>query len=145
MGGVPDNGEGTERVYTWGGETSNRTATTERAGWEVVLPLTGGGHEGGGAHRRPNIHKQKAEHGRAVYCYATASGNLQGGDAERGSPGNTEVVGSDGNRLREGQGKGNGNGISVQIRDIHGGGGGTGNRNQGKRIKWGGMERRKCG
>ena len=35
--------------------------------WEVVLPLTGGGHKGSGAHRRPNVHKQKAEHGGAVY------------------------------------------------------------------------------
>ena len=60
------------------------------------LPLTGGGHEGGGAHRCPNLHKQKAEHGRAVYCYATVSGSLQGGKAERGSAGNTEMVGSDG-------------------------------------------------
>ena len=113
MGGVPKNGEGVERVHTWGGETANRTATTERAVWEVVLPLTGGGHKGGGSHRRPNVHKKKAEHSRTVYCYATASGPLQGGDAERGSAGNTEVVGSDEHRLGEGQGKGNGNGISV--------------------------------
>ena len=115
MGGVPENGEGTERVYTWGGDTANRKTTAEREGWEVVLSLTGGGHEGGGAHRRPNVHKQKAEHSHAVYCYATASGTLRGGDAERGSAGNTEVVGSDGHRLGEGQGEGSGNGISVRI------------------------------
>ena len=47
-------------------------------GWEVVLTLTVGGHKGGGSHRRPNIHKQKAEYGRAVYCYATASVPLRG-------------------------------------------------------------------
>ena len=76
MGGVPDNGAGVERVYTWGGETANRQITAEREVWEVVLPLTGGGHEGGGDHQLPNIHKQKAEHGCAVYCYATASGPL---------------------------------------------------------------------
>ena len=111
----------------------------------MVLPLTGGGHEGGGAHRRPNIHKQKAEHGRAVYCYATASGPLRGGDAERGSAGNTEVVGSDGNIMGEGQGKGSGNVIGVQLGDRHGGGGGEGNRKHGKRLKWGGMERSECG
>ena len=145
MGGVPDNGEGTERVYTWGGDTAKKTATTERPGWEVVLPLTGGGHEGGRAHRRPNVHRKKAEHGRAVYCYTTASGPLQEGDAERGSAGNTEVVESDGHRMGEGQGEINGNGFGVRIRNIHGGGGGTGNRKQGKRIKWGGMERSKCG
>ena len=60
MGGVPDNGAGVERVHTWGGDTANRQTTAEREGWEVVLPLTGGGHEGGGSHRRLNIHKQKA-------------------------------------------------------------------------------------
>ena len=145
MGGVPDNGAGVERVHTWGGETANRQTTVQREGWGVVLPLTGGGHEGGGAHRRPNVHKQKAEHGRAVYCYATASGPLRGGNTERGSAGNTEVVGSDGHRLREGKGEGNGNGFGVRIGDGHGGGGGTGNRKQGKRIKWGGMEWSKCG
>ena len=81
MGGVPENGEGTEHVHTWDGETANRKTTAEREGWEVVLPLTGGGHEGSGSHRCTNVNKQKAEHGRAVYFYATASGPLQGGNA----------------------------------------------------------------
>ena len=99
MGGVPENGEGTERIHTWGGETANWKTTAERVGWEVVLPLTGGSYEGGGTHQCSNVHKQKAEHSRAVYCYTTASGPLKGGDADRGSAGNTEVVGSDGHRL----------------------------------------------
>ena len=145
MGGVPKDEEDTERINTWGGEMANRKATTERLGWEVVLSLTRGGHEGGGSHQRLNVHKQKAEHGRTVYCYATASGILQGGDAEKGSAGNTEIVGSDGHRLGEGQGEGRGYRIGVQIRERHGGGGGEGHRNQSKRIKWGGMERSECG
>ena len=145
MGDVPKNGEGTERVHTWGGETANRKTTAEREGWEVVLSLTVGGHEGGGAHRGPNVHKHKAEHGRAVYCYMTTSGPLQGSDVERGSKGNTEVVGSDGHRLGYGQGEGSVNRISVQIRDRHGGGGGAGHRKKGKRIKWGRMEQSECG
>ena len=62
MGGVIENGAGTERVHTWGGEADYRKATEEREGWEVVLPLTGGGHEGSGAHRRPNVNKQKRSH-----------------------------------------------------------------------------------
>ena len=111
----------------------------------MVLSLTGGVHEVGGAHRRPNVHKQKAEHSRTAYCYATASGPLKGGDTERGRAGNTEVVGSDGHRLGEGQDERNGNGIGVQIGDGHGGGGGAGHRKQGKRIKLGGMEWSKCG
>ena len=145
MGGVPKNGDGTERVHTWGGETANRKTTSERERWEVVLSLTGGGHEGGGAPRRPNVHKQKAEHGRALYCYAIASGPLQGGDAERRSASNTEEMGSDGHRLVEGQGEGSRNGIGVRIGDRHVGGGGAGHRKQGKRIKWGRMERSECG
>ena len=64
MGGVPENGTGTERVHPWGGETDNRKTTVEREGWEVVLPLTGGGHEGIGARQSSNVNKQKAEHGR---------------------------------------------------------------------------------
>ena len=144
MGGVTDNGAGVERVHTWVGETANRQTTAEREGWEVVLSLTGGGRAGGGAHRRPNIYKQKAEHGRAVYCYATASGPLQGGDAERRSAGDTEVVGAEGHRLGEGQGEGSGNRIGVRLRERHGGGVGAGNRKQGKRLKWGGIERGEC-
>ena len=61
-------------------------------------------------------------HGRAVYCYATASGPLQGSDEDRGIAGCTKVVGSVGHRLGEGQGKGNGNGIGVRIGVRHGGG-----------------------
>ena len=50
MGGVPNNGAGTERIYPWGSNTDNRKTTAEREGWEVVLPLTEGGHEGSRAH-----------------------------------------------------------------------------------------------
>ena len=141
----PQEWRGTEYIHKWGGKTANWKETMERVGWEVVLLLTGGGHEGGGSHRRLNVHKQKAEHGCAVYCYATASGPLQGGDAERGSAGNTEVVGSDGHRLVEGKGEGSGNGIGVRIGDRLGGGGVLRHRNKDKQIKWGGMERSECG
>ena len=123
MVGVLENGEVTECIHIWGGETANWKATAEREGWEVGLPLTGGGHEGDGSHRRLNVHKQNAEHGCAVYCYATASGPLRGGNADRGHAGNTEAVGSDGSILGEGQGEGSGNGIGVRIGDRLGGGG----------------------
>ena len=65
---------------------------------------------------------------------------MQGGDAERGGAGNNEVVGPDGNRLREGKSEGSGNGIG----DRHGGGGDAGHRKLGKRLEWGGMERSEC-
>ena len=50
MGGVPDDGAGVERIYTWVIETANGQTTAEREGWEVVLPLTGGVHEVGRTH-----------------------------------------------------------------------------------------------
>ena len=55
------------------------------------------------------------------------------------------MMGLDGHRLGEGQGGGSVNGIGVQIGDRRGGGGGAGHRRQGKRIKWGGMERSDSG
>ena len=55
MGGVPNDGAGAERFYTWGGEETHRQTTAEGEGWEVALPLTGGGHEGGGTHGCLNI------------------------------------------------------------------------------------------
>ena len=79
----------------------------------MVLTLAGGGHGGSGAHRRMNVNKQKAEHGRAEYSYATASGTLRGGETERGGAGHNAVVGPDGSRLGEGKGEGSRNGIGV--------------------------------
>ena len=99
------------RLESRGGKKDYMKAAAEREGWEVILPLTGGVHEGSGAHQRLNVNKQKAEHGRALYCYATASGTLQGGEAERGGAGNNDVVGTDGYRLGEGKSEGRGNGI----------------------------------
>ena len=69
----------------------------------------------------------------------------KGGDAERRSAGDTEMVVAEGHILGEGQGKGSGNRIGVQLGDRHGGVGGSGNRKQDKRLKWGGMERGECG
>ena len=91
-----------------------------------------------------DVYKQKAEHGHAVYCNATASGPLRGGDAARKGEGNNEMVGSEGNRLGEGKSEWSGDFIGVRIRDRHGRGGDTGCRKQGKRLEWGGMERSEC-
>ena len=64
-----------------------------------------------------NVNKQKAEHGCAVYCYATASGPLRGGKTVRGGAVHNEVVGPYGYRLGEGKGEGSGNGIGVLVGD----------------------------
>ena len=63
----------------------------------MALPLTRGGHEGGGTHRHSDINLEKAEQGRAVHCYATASGPMQGSKTDRGSEGYVKVVGTVGN------------------------------------------------
>ena len=97
MGGVPDDGAGVELISPWVGETTYRQTAAEREGWEVALPLTRGGHEGGGTHIHLNINSEKAEHGRTVYCYATASGPMRGSKTERGSEGYVKVVRTVGN------------------------------------------------
>ena len=50
MGGVPNDGAGAERIYTWGGKKAHRQTTAEGEVWEVSLTLTGGGHEGDRIH-----------------------------------------------------------------------------------------------
>ena len=87
----------------------------------MVLPLTGGSHEGSRVYRRQGVYKQKAEHGRAVYFNTTASGPLRGGDAARRGEGNNEVVGLEVNRLGEGKSEGSRDRIGVRIGDRHGG------------------------
>ena len=72
---------------------------------------------------------------------------MRGRETERGSEGYVKVVGKVGNLLGERKGEGNVDGSNARfgIGDRHGGGGGVVSRKQGKRIKWGGMERGKCG
>ena len=45
-----------------------------REGWGVVLPVTGGGDEGGGDRLDSYLNPPEAEHGRAIYCDAADSG-----------------------------------------------------------------------
>ena len=110
----------------------------------MVLPLSGGSHEGSGVHRRQDVYKQKSEHGRAVHYNATASGPLRGGDAARRGEGKNEVVGPEGDRLGEVKIEGSGDVIGVGIGDRHGRGGDAGHRHKGKRLGWGRMERSEC-
>ena len=53
VGGVPNDGAGAELIYPWDGKKAHMQTAAEREGWEVALPLTRGGHEGGGTHGRP--------------------------------------------------------------------------------------------
>ena len=60
MGDVAKNGAGAKLLHPWVSETDYREAAAERVGWEMVLPLSGGSHEGSGVHRRQDVYKQKA-------------------------------------------------------------------------------------
>ena len=46
MGGDAKNGAVVELFHAWGRETDHRETAAKTVGWEMVLPLPGGGHEG---------------------------------------------------------------------------------------------------
>ena len=144
MGGVVKNGAGAELLHSWGSETDYRETAAERVGLEMVLPLTGGSHEGSRVHRRKDVYKQKAEHGRAIHCNVTASGPLRGGNVAKRGEGDNEVVGPEGDRLGEIKSEGSGDGIGVGTGDRHGRGCDAGLREWVKRLEWGGMEWSEC-
>ena len=83
MGGDTKDGAGAEHISPWGGETTHRETAAEGEGRGMAIPLTGGGHGRGGTNGYSGINPEKAEHGRAVHCYATASGPMRGCESER--------------------------------------------------------------
>ena len=87
----------------------------------MVLPVPGGGDEGGGDGADPGVDPSEAEHGRAIYCNAADSGPLQGGGETDGETFSKEMVGGDGYRLEGVQGK-----IGRKGRRRSGGGGRSG-------------------
>ena len=97
MGGHPKDVAGAERIPPWGGEATHWETAAEREGRGMATPLTRGGHGRGRTNGHQDINPEKAEHGRTVHCYATASGPMRGGERERGSEVNTKVVVTDGN------------------------------------------------
>ena len=102
MGGESKDGAGAERVPTWGDEAAHGDTGAEGKVRGLALPLTRGGHEGGGINGYPDVDTEKAEHGRAVHCDATASGPVKGGESEVGGEGAVKVVGPGGHRLGKG-------------------------------------------
>ena len=146
MGGVPKNGEGTECIHTWGGETANWKATTERVGWEVVLPLTGGGHEGGGltnVRTSINIRQNTV----AQYIATRPLLELCEGATQREGERVTlrwwDPTGIDWEKAKAREAETESASESGTDLDLEGGGGAR-HRKQDKRIKWGGMERSEC-
>ena len=72
----------------------------------MVIPVPGGGDEGGGDRADLEVDPSEAEHGRAIYCDKADSGPMQGGSETTGGMGPKDTVGADGDRLEGGQGKG---------------------------------------
>ena len=113
-------------------------------------PSLEGGHAGGRADGHRKIHREQAEHSRAVHCDATASGPVRGGQSEGGHKGATTVVEPDGHRLGGGKSKGRGRGDRQyqQIGVEHRGGGRPklekGRGEQGERFQRGGVEWSEC-
>ena len=85
----------------------------------MVLPVPGGGDEGGGDRADSDIDPPEAEHDRTNYCNATDSGPVRGGSKTAGGTGPKEMVGADGDQLEGGHGKG---GIKGMRRRGEGGG-----------------------
>ena len=74
MGGHPPLEQGPGGVPGPGGAAFDEKATTAENRREVGVHLDGNGKGGGGFSDDGGIHSAKAEHGRAVHCYAIASG-----------------------------------------------------------------------
>ena len=72
----------------------------------MVLPIPGGGNEGGGDCADSEFYPPEAEDGRAIYCDAFNSGPVWRGSKTARGTGTKAVGGADRDGLEEGQGKG---------------------------------------
>ena len=88
-------GVGPGRLLGQGSKNVNGETTSPREGWVVVLPVPGGGDEGGGDRADSDINPPEAEHGCAIYCNAADSGPVRGGSKTAGCTGPNAVVGAD--------------------------------------------------
>ena len=76
MGGYPPHGKGTVGVTGPGGAAYDGADPTEETRQEVRVHLDGDGKRGGRFSDDREIHLSKAEHSRAVHCYAISSGSF---------------------------------------------------------------------
>ena len=56
VGADPTDREGAGQLYTWVRDKDHGETAAERVGWEVVLTLSGRGHEGGGVYGDQEVH-----------------------------------------------------------------------------------------
>ena len=74
MGSDEENGISPGRLPGQGCKAANRSATSTREVWAVVIPIPGGSTGGGGRREDQDVDPSEAEYGRALYCDATDSG-----------------------------------------------------------------------
>ena len=55
VGVDPTNIEGVGQLHAWGRAKDHGETAAERVGWEMLLPLSGGGHEGGGVYGNQEV------------------------------------------------------------------------------------------
>ena len=64
------------RLPGQGSKVSDRKAAPPGEGWKMVLPISGGGFEGGGCREGQAVNPPETEHGRAIYCNEADSGDM---------------------------------------------------------------------
>ena len=95
VGSYEKYGVGPGRLSGQGCKKVNGETASPWEGWAVVLPVPGGGDEGGGDRADSDIDPPEAEHGRAIYCDSADSGPVRGGSKTAGVTGPKEMVGAD--------------------------------------------------
>ena len=87
MGPHKEDGVIPGRLPGQGCEAFDRETSSPGEGWAVVLPVPGGGDEGGGDRADLDVDPSEAEHGCAIYCDAADYGPMRGGSEATGYTG----------------------------------------------------------
>ena len=161
MGSDEKYGVRPRRLSEQGSNDVNGETYPPRERWAVILPVPGGGDEGGRDHADLDIDPPETEHGREIYCDAADSGPMREGSKTAGCTGPKVVVVVDRDLMEGGQRKGGSNGriggarvdrlgLGVRgrhtgwYRERHGGGGVPGRKAapvEQSGVEWSGVER----
>ena len=96
MGPHVEYGVSPGRLPGRGRKKVNGETASPREVWAMVLPVSGGGDDGGGDRADSDVDPSEAEHGRTIYCDTADSGPVRGGSKTAGGTGPKEMMGADG-------------------------------------------------